>query len=673
MQPLKKTKDNISLSSQKEEDKKDVKLNETTGMRTIAIVGNPNVGKSVLFNALTGAYVTVSNYPGTTVEVSRGKSQINGDEYQIIDTPGMYSLLPITEEERVARSLLFEEKPEAILHMIDAKNIDRMLPFTIQLIEAGLPAILILNMMDESDELGIKIDARKLEKHLNIPVIPMVATSRLGLDVLKRRLAEHLQTQIHTVDYGESIERALEKISSFLPDEGTLSKRFLSLLLLQEDNEIMKWTSKKIGEESFKVKKIITSVKAHSRDSANYTITLKRQEEAREILKDMVSYPTVERRGFSESLSRITMNPWTGAIILFLVLYYGLYKFVGGFGAGTVVDFLEATIFEEHINPWITGIFTSILPWKVLQDLFVGEYGILTLGVRYAVAIILPIVGTFFLAFSIMEDSGYFPRMAMLIDRLFKKIGLNGRAVIPMVLGFGCDTMATMVTRILETKRERVIATLLLALAIPCSAQLGVIVGILAAKPYALLTWVIFILAIFLLIGYLTAKILPGEEPSFYMEIPPLRLPKLSNVLVKTYTRMQWYFFEIVPLFILASVLIWFGNLTGLFQMAIKGLEPLMEWMGLPPEAAVAFLFGFFRRDYGAAGLYDLSVQLTGNQMVVAAAALTLFLPCIAQFLIMKKERGLRTTLAMSLFIFPFAFVMGFVLNQILNILGITL
>jgi ferrous iron transport protein B len=367
------------------------------------------------------------------------------------------------------------------------------------------------------------------------------------------------------------------------------------------------------------------------------------------------------------------MNPWTGTVILFLALYYGLYKFVGGFGAGTVVDFLESSIFEAYVNPWITGLFTAMIPWAVLRDLFVGEYGILTLGLRYAVAIILPIVGTFFLAFSIMEDSGYFPRMAMLIDRIFKKIGLNGRAVIPMVLGFGCDTMATMVTRILETKRERVIATLLLALAIPCSAQLGVILGILAAKPYALLTWVLFMLAIFLLIGYLTAKLMPGQGPSFYMELPPLRLPKLGNVMVKTYTRMQWYFIEIVPLFIIASILIWVGNLTGLFQTIVRGLEPVMVWMGLPPDAAVAFLFGFFRRDYGAAGLYDLSNQLTGNQMVVAAAALTLFLPCIAQFLVMKKERGLGITLAMTLFIFPFAFIMGFVLNQILTILGVAL
>jgi ferrous iron transport protein B len=664
---------NPSQADQDKESLMNTKKHERADLKTIAIVGSPNVGKSVLFNILTGAYVTVSNYSGTTVEVSRGKTHINGAEYEVVDTPGMYSLLPITEEERVARSLLLEEKPDIILHVVDAKNVERMLPLTIQLIEANLPVILVLNMMDESEQLGVEVNVLKLEEHLQIPVIPMVAVNCMGIENLNERITEYLKTAIHKVDYGKTIEGAIKKISALLPEEGILSKRIISLLLLQEDQEVMKQVFKKIREDFFKVKHIVNSVKGENRNPAVYTIALKRQQEVRQILTEVVTYPVAQKEGLADMLNKVTMNPWTGTLILFLVLYFGLYKFVGGFGAGTVVDFLETSVFEKHINPWTTGIIISIIPWQTLQDLFVGEYGILTLGLRYAIALILPIVGTFFLFFSVMEDSGYFPRMAMLIDRLFKKIGLNGRAVIPMVLGFGCDTMATMVTRILETKRERLIATLLLALAIPCSAQLGVILAILSTKPYAVLIWSFFILGIFLLVGFLTAKLMPGEGPSFYMEIPPLRLPKLSNVLTKTYSRMQWYFLEIVPFFILASFLIWIGNLFGLFQAAVRALEPIVQWMGLPPQAAVAFIFGFFRRDYGAAGLYDLSGELTGNQMVVAAATLTLFLPCIAQFLVMKKERGLGTALAMSVFIIPFAFVMGFILNQILIFLGINL
>jgi len=358
-----------------------------------------------------------------------------------------------------------------------------------------------------------------------------------------------------------------------------------------------------------------------------------------------------------------------------LVLYFGLYKFVGEFGAGTIVDFLETDLFGEHVNPWINNLLMAHVPWQPIRDLIGMDYGIITLGIRYAIAIILPIVGTFFIAFSIIEDTGYLPRLALLVDRIFKKIGLNGRAVIPMTLGFGCDTMATMVTRTLETKRERIIATLLLALAIPCSAQLGVILGMVAEKPAAMGVWVGFMLFIFLFIGFLTARLMPGDRPNFYMEVPPLRMPRLGAVFMKTYTRMQWYFVEILPLFILASVLIWLGKITETFDVVVSWLSHVMGWIGLPKEAAVAFLFGFFRRDYGAAGLFDLQQAgaLTGNQLAVAVITLTLFVPCIAQFLIMKKERGLKMASAIALFIFPFAFAVGGFVNAVLNLTGVQL
>jgi ferrous iron transport protein B len=316
-----------------------------------------------------------------------------------------------------------------------------------------------------------------------------------------------------------------------------------------------------------------------------------------------------------------------------------------------------------------------VLPWAVVQDLLIGEYGIFTLGLRYAIAIILPIVATFFFAFALIEDSGYLPRLAILIDRLFKVIGLSGRAVIPIVLGFGCDTMATLVARTLETRREKLIATFLLALAIPCSAQLGVIVGLLAGHSLAVGVWAGTIALNFLVIGYLTAKLLPGERSLFYIEIPPLRLPKLSNVLLKTVTRVHWYLKEILPFFLIASVVIWVGQITGVFRTVVGALEPVVRLIGLPAEAAVAFLFGFFRRDYGAAGLYDLhnAGALSGVSLVVAAVTLTLFVPCIAQFMITAKERGWRTAIAMALFIFPCAFFMGWLVNLVLTKLGVQL
>lgn len=484
-----------------------------------------------------------------------------------------------------------------------------------------------------------------------------------------------MATKAVRLKYDDFLESALSRIENLLKGHYRFSRRAIGLLLLQGDPEIERLVRDQEGADYPLIQRIVSEAKASYHQPLSYIIALRQQEAVKRILEVALTSRGTPREGFAEGLSRAMMNPVTGSIILLAVLYFGLYQFVGVFGAGILVDFIEGTVFGEWFNPWVTRLAESFIPAKVLRDLFVGDYGIITLGLSYAIAIILPIVGTFFIVFSIIEDSGYLPRLAMLIDRVFKGIGLSGRAVIPVVLGFGCDTMATIVTRTQETKRERVITTLLLALAIPCSAQLGVIFAILSGNSLALLIWVGVVALVFLLVGYLAAKVIPGERPSFYMEVPPLRLPKLSNVLVKTYARLEWYFLEVLPLFILASVLLWAGDKTGVFSLIISGLEPLVRIIGLPPEAAVAFLYGFFRRDFGAAGLYDLhsSGVLSGVPLVVAAVTLTLFVPCIAQFMVMLKERGVKTALAVALFIFPFAFLVGYIVNLSLTALGVSL
>lgn len=649
---------------------------ELKGLDKIAMVGSPNVGKSVIFNALTGSYVTVSNYPGTTVEVSRSKGKFEGKEYEVIDTPGMYSLLPITEEERVARSILLEEQPKVVVQVVDAKNLERMLPFTFQLIEAGLPLILNLNIMDEAEQLGLSIDIARLQEELRIPVIETIATEGKNISELKRKIASYSPkvNKENIVFYDKDIEEALGKISHLIGFEYRLSKRSIGILLLFKDEELNKVVSAKEKDNYYNIQGIIDETKAKYSHPLNYVVTTQRQKIASSLCEKIVSIKKMPKQTFREKLSWVTMNPLTG-FPLFLLIIFALYEFVGVFGAQTSVAFLEDVVFGKHINPFATRLFSSFIPWKVLQDLFVHEYGIITCGIRYAVAIILPIVTTFFIAFSIIEDTGYLPRLAMLIDRAFKKIGLNGRAVIPIVLGFGCDTMATMVTRTLETKRERIIASILLALAIPCSAQLGVILALLSGNTKALWIWIAVMAFIFVFIGYLAAKIMPGEKPLFYMEVPPLRWPKLSNVLTKTYTRVEWYFKEIFPLFILASIFIWLGRVTKIFDFVVRLLEYPVQWIGLPKESAVAFLFGFFRRDYGAAGLYDLKKAgtLTGIPLVVSLVTLALFVPCIAQFAMTIKERGLKIGLLMVGFIFPFAFLVGGLVNIILVALGVTL
>jgi ferrous iron transport protein B len=641
----------------------------TAGARRIALVGPPNVGKSALFNRLTGAYVTVSNYPGTSVEVARGTLRLQSD-VELLDTPGLYSLLPTTEEERVTQRIVLSGECDVIVHVVDMKSLPRMLPMTLQLLEVGAPLVLALNMADEAERIGLTIACDSLAQRLGIEVVVVSAVRNRGIAELKGAIERARRAPARPVydnGVGEAIADVRERLEGVYPVDATA----LVSLLLQGDTETAALIKASENGSGAGVLEAADAAIARLGGTSSYRIAVERQRMADRLLADLVDRGNAKEIGWRERAGDLLATPLVGFPVLIAILYLGLYKFVGQFGAGTLVDLLEGGLFEGRINPWLEQAFAPV-PWEAARNLFVGEYGVFTLGFRYAVALILPIVGTFFVFFSILEDSGYFPRLALLIDRGFKKIGLSGRAVIPMVLGFACDTMATMVTRTLETKRERVLATILLALAIPCSAQLGVIMGVLAVSKLALVVWGMSAFVVFMIVGLVGAKLLPGTTASFHMEIPPLRMPRLGNVAVKTYSRMHWYFMEVLPLFLVASVLLWLGDLTGAFQWTVAQLAPVVNMLGLPDDAASMFLFGFFRRDYGAAGLFEMSRNglLSVRQLTVAAVTLTLFVPCVAQFLMMIRERGAKFALGVLAFITPFAFGTGWLLNILLKWTG---
>ncbi len=667
-----------------------------TSLPLVVLVGNPNVGKSVMFHNLTGRYVTVSNYPGTTVEVTSGQARIEGKRFEVVDTPGMYSLLPISDEERVARRILIEREPALVIHMVDAKNLERMLPLTLQLAELGHPLLVVLNMMDEAERVGLRIDAAGLSEAIGARVLEAVATSRRGMERVRAAILElaagesspalaapQLATPLR---YEQGIEAAIERVAERLPARWSRSRRGIALLLLQQGEEITRLLRETDPAAAASVEQLTAELERESRRSPTYAIASRRQDLCRGLCARFVAHPSAPHRGLADRLSELAISPWTGVPIVLAVLYLGLYRFVGTFGGGTVVGWLEKDLFGGIINPAFNALMLRLLPaqsgWQHwTRELVAGDYGVVTLGLTYAFAIVLPIVSLFFLFFSVLEDSGYFPRLAMLVDRLFKRIGLNGRAVIPLVLGVGCGTMATLVTRIQETKRERLLTTFLLALAVPCSAQFGVITGLLAkgratvlGVSVAFLIWLGVVGLVFILAGRLASRLVPGEPAMFYMELPPLRWPRLGNVLVKTLARMKWYFAEILPLFVAASLFIWVGRLTGLFELLLSLFRPLVVGiLGLPSAAAESFLYGFFRRDFGAAGLFTLAPQMSGVQLLVACVTLTLFMPCIAQFLVMRKERGWRASLAIAAIVFTVAFSVGALLSALLRSSGVTL
>jgi ferrous iron transport protein B len=373
------------------------------------------------------------------------------------------------------------------------------------------------------------------------------------------------------------------------------------------------------------------------------------------------------------TLGRLAVHPVWGLPMLAVVLY-GLYWFVGVFGAGDLVGLLEENLFGEIINPWITHMVAQFIPIPLVADFLVGEYGLWTMGITYALALILPIVTTFFLAFGLLEDSGYLPRLSVLGNRLFKMMGLNGKAVLPMVLGLGCVTMATMTTRILESKRDRLLVILLLALAVPCSAQLGVVMGMLAGVSLtATLMWAGVMTATLLLVGWLAARLVPGERTPLLVEVPPLRLPVASNVIIKTLARLEWYLKEVIPLFLLGTAIMFVLDKVGALPWLIEVGKPLVtDWLGLPAEASAAFLLGFLRRDFGATGLFVMQTQglLSPIQVVVSMVTITLFIPCIASIFMIARERGTKTAVAMTGLIFPLAFLVGGLMYRLLLLIG---
>jgi ferrous iron transport protein B len=643
----------------------------------IVLVGNPNVGKSALFGALTGTYVTVSNYPGTTVEVSTGHTVVWGRRVAIVDTPGAASFVPFSEDERVTRDILLEGPPQNVVVVGDAKNLERTLLLAVQIAEMEIPFVLCLNMMDEARARGLAVDEEGLAEKLGVPVVSTVAVRREGIARLTAALEEARPGEVR-IAYPEPIEKALESVISLLP-ASRLSARSLALMALSGDVTLSEWLSQRLTPQSLaRLEQVRQGLRREFPEPVAYVVNRARLAQASRIGRSATPRTREEppRRRVALFLEVATTHRIWGLPILAAVLYLA-YLFVGVFGAKTLVDLLENGLFGKILSPAAAAAANRWIPWAIVRDLFVGPYGIITMALAYSLALVLPIVGTFFLAFGALEDSGYLPRLAVMVNRLFKKMGLNGKAVLPMVLGLGCDTMATLTTRILETPKERLIVILLLALGVPCSAQLTVVMAMLSGLSFwAVVIWIGVVLGVIVLVGRLAAKMLPGRGSDFVLELPPLRVPQIGNIAVKTLARIEWYLKEAVPLFVLGTLILFVADRLRLLGFVERLAEPVLTgFLGLPRETAGAFVVGFLRRDFGAAGLFELARhgKLSAEQIVVSMVTITLFIPCIANFFMIVKERGWKTALAIAAFITPFALGAGAAVHWALTAFSVNL
>lgn len=603
-------------------------LEKDIGKPKLVLVGNPNVGKSLVFNELSGMNVEVSNYPGTTVEIIKGSYK----NFDVYDTPGVYGVSSFNDEERVARDEILGA--DIILNIVDATHLERDLFLTQQLIDMDKKIVVLMNFMDDVKRHNIKIETEKLSQFLGVDIYPIIAMKGEGFDKIAEAI-EHARE-------GNQREGMHGSLHSMLKMVGSQAE---ALLILEGDEFIAKRHGVPPGS---------------SRDE----IYIDRRNRINYIVNQVVIDDSPKKR-ISEMIGRWAIKPITGIAILAFALYLS-YLFVGKFVAQIVVNFTEIQIGKGHWEPWVREIISAIIPasswWN---SLLVGDFGIITMTTTYLLFLLLPLVIAFYVALSLMEDSGYLPRLATMVDRTLSVLGLNGRAVIPLILGFGCVTSATITTRLLGTEREKTIATALLQFAIPCSAQLAVIAALLAGAGFLpMIVYALTIFGVLIAIGTILNKFLHGESAPLLLDLPPMRIPRVQNVARKTFYRTFHFMKEASGWFFVGALAVGIAQITGLLVYLQKLLIPLTtHWLQLPPEASTAFIMGVVRRDFGAAGLYHLS--LSPMQITVALITITLFVPCIASLMVMMKERGLKEGFIIWIGTWVVAFFIGGVVSHI--------
>ncbi len=671
------------------------------GLRTrlkIVLAGNPNVGKSVIFNALTGLSADVSNYPGTTIDIARG----NVGEHELVDTPGVYGVSSFNDEERAARRLIVEA--ELVVNVVSALSLERDLFLTMQLIDMGKPLLVAINQWDEAKHRGLLIDTAMLSDKLGVPVITCVAVRKEGIDGIIANLPHARK--------GRCDNSLWQLLTPYVNCNISQSH---ALLILEGDSQSMDAHAQTIAamraERSFAE---TAELQSHEpKDNHRQTIYSRRRQRVNEVSETCVR-STSKKKTFSTKLGRLLLHPVAGTIAAAFVCYMIFYQLLGVFVAGTVVDITEKKGMKVYYEPLVRRVATTTFPctisienrtfdfpqgsfanqlastdldsalktvapnevkydfWShpsakaVLGNILVGEYGMLTLTVTYLLGLLFPLVLGFYFGLSMLEDSGYLPRLAVLVDRVLNKVGLNGRAIIPLILGLGCVTMATITTRLLSTRREKLIATALLGVAIPCSAQLGVVSGTLA-KIGGLYAWAIYgaiVTTILATTGVALNMVLPGKSDALIMDLPPIRLPRMDNVLKKTWSKSYSFLKEATKPFLIAGFAVSIAHMTGLLSLFVNALQPItVAWLHLPsdPRIATTFVLGIVRRDFASFGLAE--VPMTAAQALTAMIVITLFVPCIATVGVMTKERGPKVAFTIWIGSWIAAFVIGGLLS----------
>ena len=632
----------------------------------IALAGNPNVGKSLVFSKLTGVGVISANYPGTTIEFEEGKAKFMGLTVTVIDLPGTYSLAGNTDDERVATKLLFERKPEAVIAVLDATRLERNLVFLFELIESGYNVVAALNMYDIVRKSKLAVDIERLERILMMPVIPTVATKGEGIDSLLYTSMQLRHKSRFTVRYDSHIEEMIKRLEDFLKEEEwEYPTRAVAIRLLTNDQNVVARASADARDLADRLREEFEQT--HGEDIVVH-IQRDRFGEAGRIAKEVLAERATGRKSKS-FVSDITLRPATGIPILIgvLALVFVTLVFVGAAIEGVLVG-----AYAETGRPFFEDLASG-----ANNDIASGVISGISLSIEAMLALVVPYILVFYIMLSILEDSGYLVRVVSLLDGVMHRLGLHGRAVIPMVVGFGCNVPAILATRAMGSRRERLILAVLITMAVPCSAQTAIIIGSVgnyAGPAWALLIFII-LMAMLVVLGIVMHKTIKFEPTGMCLEIPDLRWPSAKQTVIKTYVRIKEFLLIAFPLLLGGSVVLETLMVLGYLQQLIDPAEPfMMAVLGLPAITVVALVFGLLRKEMALqmlmvlSGETNLALFLSNEQMFVFALVMAIFMPCLAAFAVLLKEFGLKSTLAVTASSISLALVMGAIANAILNL-----
>jgi ferrous iron transport protein B len=622
-------------------------------MLRIALVGQPNCGKSTLFNSVAGYRAIVSNFPGTTVEYNRSRVSCNGESFELIDLPGMYSLSSMEKDELLAREYFLHLKPDAVINIMDASLLGRSLELTLELLELKVPLIICLNMIDEAERKGIQIDVEHLERDLGVPVVPTIASRGKGVSDLFQaavRVAKE-RKRGKTFLFSRDVETAVAELEGNITDDvaedTSLPRRLLALKLLEQDEDLegkIRSIDSTIMPETERLRNMISS--SHGRPS-DVVVSSERHSLAMNIFEHVAEVKHREKKSLRERLDRYIMHPYWGYLILVLMLVAFFYL-VFGFG-----KFLE-----EPLLAWFEQLSTYLGEHLSHESLWFTILNGLIQGFSGGIGIVLPYLIPFLLGLSLLEDVGYLPRAAFLMDTIMHRMGLHGKAIIPFVLGYGCNVPAIMGVRILESSRDRFITAVLVNF-IPCAARTTIIFAIVAR--FVGPGWAIFLYIFNLLVigasGSLMSRIRPEISPGLILEIPSYKFPRPRAVANKIWFRLREFIVIAWPLLIVGSVILSLLEYFELFGPINRAFAPFTSGLlGLPEEVSVTLIFGILRKELSiimliqALGTSDFASVMTVTQMMVFTVFCLFYIPCLATLAMLRVVIGTRGMIFALLF-----------------------